>query len=219
MTDYKSLLFQRDIVKNVFRLTILTLMVLTTLFSLWAAFVFSRRLTRPVRDLVEGTLAVAAGDLDKKIPVSERDDFSMLALSFNTMTKRLSDTRAEREQARRQLQQEHDYLHVVLEHLSSGVITLDETALSAGSIPPPAIFCGTRCWDRSANPSPNSATTCRHCNPFLDMVQTHWQDMQTGHEWQSEITLNTDKGRLILVCRGASLPVGVIRPTRFGIGI
>lgn len=207
--EYKSLLYQRDALKGMFRLMIIVIMVLTTLFSLWAAFVFSRRLTRPVRTLVEGTLAVAAGDLEKKLPVSERDDFSMLARSFNTMTKRLSDARVEREHARRQLQQEHDYLHVVLEHLSSGVITLDET----GTI---------RRVNSAANhilrqPLPDYVgktltalgETLLALQPFVDMVQTHWQAMLTGREWQAEITLNTDNGHVILVCRGACLPPGL----------
>lgn len=206
--DYKSLLFQRDIIKNVFRLMILVIMVLTTMFSLWAAFVFSRRLTRPVRTLVEGTLAVAAGDLDKKIPVSERDDFSMLARSFNTMTKRLSDAKTEREQARRQLQQEHDYLHVVLEHLSSGVITLDETGVIRRVNSAASNILHQPLLGHVGKTLPALTDTLPKLHPFLDMVQTHLKGMESGNEWQSEITLDTEEGRLILVCRGASLPVG-----------
>lgn len=207
--EYTSLVYQRDVLKNMFRLMIIVIMVLTTLFSLWAAFVFSRRLTRPVRTLVEGTLAVAAGDLDKKLPVSERDDFSILARSFNTMTKRLSDARVEREQARRQLQQEHDYLHVVLEHLSSGVITLDEASTirrvnsAANSILRQPLL------DQVGKTLSELGDKLPALQPFIDMVQTHWQDMLTGREWQAEITLNTEDGRVILVCRGASLPQGV----------
>ena len=206
--EYKSLLFQRDVLKSAFSLMILVIMVLTTLFSLWAAFVFSRRLTRPVRDLVEGTLAVAAGDLDKKIPVSEGDDFSMLARSFNTMTKRLSDARSEREQARRQLQQEHDYLHVVLEHLSSGVITLDEDSIIRRVNTAASSILSTALLEQVGKPLTQLNDDLPQLQPFLDIVKTHWQDMQAGQEWQAEITLNTDKGRLILVCRGASLPLG-----------
>ena len=208
LLDYTSQLHDRNIVKNIFRLTILSLMVLSTLFSLWAAFVFSRRITRPVRNLVEGTLAVAAGDLDKKIPVSARDDFSMLAMSFNTMTKRLSDARGEREQARRQLQQEHDYLHVVLEHLSSGVLTLDENGIVRRANSAASNILQQPLLGQVGKPLAELGTDLPTLQPFLDMVQTHWQDMQTGQEWQAEITLNTDKGRLILVCRGASLPTG-----------
>ncbi len=207
--EYKSLVYQRDALKNMFRLMIVVIMVLTTLFSLWAAFVFSRRLTSPVRTLVEGTLAVAAGDLDKKLPVSERDDFSILARSFNTMTKRLSDARVEREQARRQLQQEHDYLHVVLEHLSSGVITLDEIGTvrrvnsAANSILRQPLL------DHVGKTLRELGDNLPALQPFIDMVSTHWQDMLTGREWQAEITLNTDNGRVILVCRGACLPQGL----------
>ncbi|OQX15945.1 MAG: PAS domain-containing sensor histidine kinase [Thiothrix lacustris] len=207
--EYKSLVYQRGVLKNMFRLMIVVIMVLTTLFSLWAAFVFSRRLTSPVRTLVEGTLAVAAGDLDKKLPVSERDDFSILARSFNTMTKRLSDARVEREHARRQLQQEHDYLHVVLEHLSSGVITLDETGTirrvnsAANSILQQPLL------DHVGKTLNELGEKLPALQPFIDRVQTHWQDMLTGREWQAEITLNTDNGRVILVCRGAYLPQGL----------
>ncbi|MEZ5447855.1 MAG: HAMP domain-containing protein [Thiolinea sp.] len=84
--DYKGINFQRDLFKKAFRGVLLLAIVLSVLFALWAAFIFSRRLTRPVRDLVEGTLAVASGDLQKKLPVSDRDDFSLLARSFNAMT-------------------------------------------------------------------------------------------------------------------------------------
>lgn len=207
--EYKSLVYQRDIIKNMFRLMIVVIMVLTTLFSLWAAFVFSRRLTRPVRTLVEGTLAVAAGDLEKKLPVSERDDFSMLARSFNTMTKRLSDARGEREQARRQLQQEHDYLHVVLEHLSSGVITLDETGIIRRVNSAASSILRQSLLDQVGKTLSELGENLPLLQPFIDIVQTHRQDMAAGQEWQAEITLNTEEGHVILVCRGASLPQGV----------
>lgn len=204
--EYKALNFQRNATKDAFRLMIVVIMVLTVLFALWAAFIFSRRLTRPVRTLVEGTLAVAAGDLQKKLPVSEKDDFSLLARSFNTMTKRLSDAQQEREQTRRQLQQEHDYLHVVLEHLSSGVITLDEAGIirrvnsAAGSIlrHPLLAYVG--------KPLAEVLSDMPALHPFLQVVQPRLA-VQGGAEWQSEITLATESGRQLLVCRGAPLPV------------
>lgn len=203
--EYGNLVYQRDAIKDAFRLTILVIMVLTTLFSLWAAFVFSRRLTRPVRTLVEGTLAVAAGDLDKKIPVSERDDFSLLARSFNTMTKRLSDARQEREQARRQLQQEHDYLHVVLEHLSSGVITLDENGVVRRINSAASNILRQPLQEHVGKTLPELSAALPKLQAFLNTAQAHLQAANTA-DWQSEITLTTEEGKLILVCRGAPLP-------------
>jgi len=206
--EYKSLSYQRNQIKDAFRLTLLMVMVLTVLFSLWAAFMFSRRLTQPVRTLVEGTLAVAAGDLEKKLPVYARDDFSLLARSFNTMTKRLSDAQQEREQARHQLQQEHDYLNVVLEHLSSGVMTLDESMTvrrvnsAAGTIlrQPLQAYVGQTLLEL--------CDTVLALKPFLEAVRP-WLLKTAEGEWQTEIALEHREGRQLLVCRGAALPADV----------
>ncbi len=203
--EYKFLNFQRNAIKSAFRLMILVIMVLTVLFALWAAFIFSRRLTRPVRTLVEGTLAVAAGDLQKKLPVSERDDFSLLASSFNTMTNRLSDAQQEREQARRQLQQEHDYLNVVLEHLSSGVITLDTDGVvrrvntAAGNI------LGQNLQELVGKPFAHLCTGWPMLHTLCDVVSPYLQ-AETAGEWQAEVSLTQNGGRQLLVCRGAPLP-------------
>ncbi|MBK8452847.1 MAG: ATP-binding protein [Thiofilum sp.] len=202
--EYKELRFQRELIKDSFRLTLFVIMVLTVLFALWAAFVFSRRLTNPVRVLVEGTLAVAAGDLDKKLPVLERDDFSSLARSFNTMTRRLSAAQQEREQARRQLQQEHDYLFVVLEHLTSGVITLDDQLViqrinSAASTIlelPLQQFVGKTLQE--------AAQCCNEIAPLVQVVQPYLKIDTT--EWQAEVHLEFKGKRRTLACRGAGLP-------------
>jgi nitrogen fixation/metabolism regulation signal transduction histidine kinase len=183
-------------------LTLFLIMVLTVLFSLWAAFLFSRRLTQPVRTLVEGTLAVAAGDLDKKLPVSDRDDFSLLARSFNTMTNRLSDARQEREQARRMLQQEHDYLSVVLEHLSSGVMTLDESGIIRRLNTAAGHMLQVAVGDCVGQNLASVCTVAPHLVPFQQAVAHRLG----SPEWQEEITLDAQKGRQLLVCRGAALP-------------
>lgn len=204
--QFKSLNYQRELLTDAFRLTLLLVMVVTVLFALSAAFMFSRRLTMPVRTLVEGTLAVAAGDLDKKLPVSNRDDFSLLARSFNTMTQRLSEARQEREQARRQLQQEHDYLHVVLEHLSSGVMTLDGGGIirrmntAAGDmLQLSSVECVGYDFNKVCAQTP-------HLQPFKAAIERHVNAERPQLDWQEEITLHTQDGRLLLVCRGASLP-------------
>jgi nitrogen fixation/metabolism regulation signal transduction histidine kinase len=199
---YKSIEFQRERVADAFRLTLFLIMVLTVLFSLWAAFLFSRRLTQPVRTLVEGTLAVAAGDLDKKLPVSDRDDFSLLARSFNTMTNRLSDARQEREQARRMLQQEHDYLSVVLEHLSSGVMTLDESGIIRRLNTAAGHMLQVAVGDCVGQNLASVCTVAPHLVPFQQAVAHRLG----SPEWQEEITLDAQKGRQLLVCRGAALP-------------
>jgi len=201
--EYRTISFNQEGLKNTFRLALLVISVLTVLFSLWAAFLFSRRLTQPVRDLVEGTLAVASGDLQKKLPVSDRDDFSLLARSFNTMTKRLSSVQQEREQARRQLQQEHDYLFVVLEHLSSGVVTLDEEQVIRRVNSAASLILGQP-LDKYLGQHLSEAFSTEALKGFL-LALKPWLD-QPQTDWQAEINVPSERGRRVLVCRGAGLP-------------
>lgn len=202
--EYKEISFGREILKQAFRVALAIIIVLSVLFALWAAFIFSRRLTQPVRDLVEGTLAVASGDLEKKLPVSNRDDFSLLARSFNTMTKRLSNVQEEREQARKQLQQEHDYLDVVLEHLSSGVVTLDENRVIRRVNSSASRILNEPMQEQVGQ---GFETVCEQSvalKPFLQALQPWLQ--HPDQDWLSEIDLSADGRRKVLMCRGASLP-------------
>lgn len=57
--------------------------------GLLVAFFMGRFLARPIERLVQGTERVSQGDLDFKIEVLGRDEFSRLATSFNGMTRQL----------------------------------------------------------------------------------------------------------------------------------
>ena len=202
--EYKSISYNREALKDALRMALLVIAILTVLFSLWAAFIFSRRLTQPVRDLVEGTLAVASGDLKKKLPVSDRDDFSLLARSFNTMTKRLFSVQEEREQARRQLQKEHDYLDVVLEHLSSGVVTLDGNMIIRRINSAASQILGHSMQNQVGLSFGEACRNLERLQPFVDALSP-WL-AAPEQDWQAEVVLASDQGRQVLVCRGAGLP-------------
>jgi len=203
--EYKSFDQQRQIIKNSFRLLLLIIMILTVLFAVWAAFVFSSRMTTPVRTLVEGTLAVASGDLGKKLPVSERDDFSLLARSFNTMTTRLSDAKRDSEMSRQQVQRQHDYLNTVMEHITSGVITLDDDCVirRINSASEQILKVSL-----SAYVGKSFRELCSNSTELKPLIDTINPFLSAGKkEWQVDVTLHTEgAGRKILVCRGASLP-------------
>lgn len=203
--EYKSFDQQRQIIKNSFRLLLLIIMILTVLFAVWAAFVFSSRMTSPVRTLVEGTLAVASGDLGKKLPVSERDDFSLLARSFNTMTTRLSDAKHDSEMSRQQVQRQHDYLNTVMEHITSGVITLDDDCVIRRINSASEQILNV---SLSAYVGKSFRELCANSMELKPLIETISPFLSTGKkEWQVDVTLHTEgAGRKILVCRGASLP-------------
>ena len=52
--------------------------------SVWAAFYSARRLSAPIRDLAEGTAAIARGDYTKNLPVESNDEIGFLVSSFNS---------------------------------------------------------------------------------------------------------------------------------------
>jgi two-component system NtrC family sensor kinase len=55
------------------------------LLAVAVSYVFSRRLSTPVRALVEASRRVAAGDLGARVPVTSNDEIGELGSSFNTM--------------------------------------------------------------------------------------------------------------------------------------
>ena len=58
-----------------------------------ATLIFSRKLTKPLNELVKGATAVAKGDLDYHINVKSNDELEFLTFSFNKMTYSLGKTR------------------------------------------------------------------------------------------------------------------------------
>jgi len=65
--------------------------------GLFASAVLSRRLTRPLRSLAEGTEALGRGDLGIQVPVSASGEVGDLQRAFNRMSARLAELEAERE--------------------------------------------------------------------------------------------------------------------------
>jgi len=207
--DYQEISFNRNLTKKSFRTTLLLIMLLSILFSVWAAFMYSLRLTKPIRELLEGTMAVASGNLQKKLPVTAKDDFSLLARSFNTMTARLSTAQRESEQSRLQVQQQHDYLNIVLDNLTSGVITLDDdwvirrvnTAAEQLFHSPLRQFRGESLQTLFSE--------IDGLSPLCDIVLPYLTTDSTQKEWQTETNLFFDGAKHTIVCRGAVLPESI----------
>jgi two-component system nitrogen regulation sensor histidine kinase NtrY len=71
------------------------------LVAVTAAVVLSGRIAEPVRELAEGARRVAAGDLERTVPVSGAGEVAELASAFNQMTTELRDSRERLLQAER----------------------------------------------------------------------------------------------------------------------
>ncbi len=122
---YRELAFLRRPLKASFTLTLSLALVLTVLAAIWAALVTARRVVAPLRELAEGTRAVAAGDLETQVGPSGHDEIGFLLASFNDMTRRLRAARDETRESQGELEAQRAYLEAVLSRLSNGVLTLD----------------------------------------------------------------------------------------------
>jgi signal transduction histidine kinase len=67
------------------------------------ATLLSRRISRPIKKLVEGTIRISKGDFSHKIEIGSGDEIGDLARSFNEMSSRLLATRDEMEEAHKKL--------------------------------------------------------------------------------------------------------------------
>ena len=72
--------------------------------STLAIYLFSRRVTRPIKQLTDHALKIANGSLDEQIPVESRDEIGQLASSFNEMAHALKGNIGEKERLLAQLQ-------------------------------------------------------------------------------------------------------------------
>ncbi|MFM8396005.1 MAG: ATP-binding protein, partial [Acidobacteriota bacterium] len=113
----------------------LALMTLLVLFiAFWMAINVSRSIAEPVQRLAEATARIRRGELDYHATVVGDDELATLARSFNEMTTELSENRRQLQQSaddlqviNRQLLERRQYIETILQSLSAGVISLDET--------------------------------------------------------------------------------------------
>jgi adenylate cyclase len=75
-------------------LSVVVAVVVAFTISLELTVLMSRSVLRPVRDLIEATERVKAGDFSARVPVISGDELGTLALSFNQMMRGLAEREA-----------------------------------------------------------------------------------------------------------------------------
>ncbi|MDH5784249.1 MAG: ATP-binding protein [Chromatiales bacterium] len=205
-TKYRELSFLRQPLKYSFTLTLSLVLLLSLLTAVWAAFFSARRLVAPIRDLAEGTRAVAEGDYDMRLPLPGKDELGFLVRSFNDMTRKLSRARDSAQKSQAQAEEQRAYLEAVLACLSSGVFTLNQhgelrTANSAA-----AAILGIELSEISGLTLEEAALKYPQIEPLLETIASH---LGPEHgSWQAEVTLFGEGGRRVLISRGSPLQRG-----------
>jgi two-component system nitrogen regulation sensor histidine kinase NtrY len=96
---------------------LLSTVLLASLLAVVAAFV-ARTVARPLRELVGATARIAAGDYDTRLEARTRDEVADLVGGFNSMASSLATQREDLERRR-------DYMERLLQHATTGVISVD----------------------------------------------------------------------------------------------
>ena len=124
--EYKELSYLREQLKFSF-IIILTLVLLFSVFSaVWAAFYSARTLAAPIKDLAQGTRAIAKGNYNTKLPIPSNDELGFLVASFNDMTDKISQARDTAKNSQKESESQQIYLETILSRLSSGVIVFNK---------------------------------------------------------------------------------------------
>ncbi len=197
--------YLRKPLKASFILT-LTVVLLLSLLAAWYGAIFTaQRLVQPIQDLVQGTRAVAQGDLDTKLPLTSHDEMGFLVHSFNDMTRRLRRAREDQRRAQQAAETERANLAVILARLSTGVISLEadwrvRTANRAASM-----ILGEDIESRVGAPldavGREAASLARQ---FADACRLRITSGDT--EWREQFTFEAPTGRRILMCACTPLP-------------
>lgn len=204
-TRYSESLFLSEPLEASFTMALAVVLLMALFTALYGALVFARRLVAPIRSLVAGTRALAAGHLDTRLPVISRDDIGALVESFNDMAARLETASKQAARNAEQIESARASLATVLARLTAGVIVTDaDQRLRMANDAAEALLhadlrgsTGQRLEDLSeAQPQ---------LRPFFEACATHNRAAPAG--WREQLTLPGEAGgRRVLMCSAAPLP-------------
>jgi two-component system nitrogen regulation sensor histidine kinase NtrY len=116
--DYFQLRILHQPIFRSYVLALILIGLVVVMLASWFGLYLARGITAPIRLLAEGTHAIAAGNLNYRIPQVGDDEIAHLVGSFNRMTADLRASRAELDHRRR-------YIETLLRNVSAGVAGLD----------------------------------------------------------------------------------------------
>jgi two-component system phosphate regulon sensor histidine kinase PhoR len=154
--------------------------------SLAGAFLFSRSLTRPMKELIRASRQVAAGDFSARVRVRSADEWKDLATSFNAMT-------AEVKTLFEDLKKRQEELDNIMATMQEGLLVLDWTGkITLGNRSAKALIGqealeGKHFWE------------VVRLTPFVDLIRRVKEEKKSSAE---EVLF----GEKSILCRAAFLP-------------
>ncbi len=183
---------------------VLSLVLLLSIFgTVWIAFFVASRLVSPLNHLIEGTIAVSQGNYSTKLPITYMDELGILVQSFNDMTDKIAQARDDVKHSQQLADSQRNYLEVVLERLSSGVISVDMKMKLRTANPAAAMIMElplNELLGQTLIQLQKDYSILRPlCNAIYPYLANYAQD------WKKEIILFGARGRKTLMCQGTQL--------------
>lgn len=202
--QFTELAFLRTALKYSFTLTLSLVLLISILASVYGAFFSARRLIVPIQQLMQGTRAVARGDLDTRLPVPAHDEIGFLVNSFNEMTQRLASARQEARSSEQQVESERRKLEVILARLSTGVVSLEADLRIRTANEAAGAILGFDLEEHVSESLVELAASRPQLAQFLEVASAH---LDAGTmDWREQIVLRGDTGRRVLMCACSELP-------------
>jgi len=201
--EYEKLQYLRRPLTFSFVLTLSLVTLMTLLIALLIAIYLARRLVAPLRDLAEGTQAVAQGDYGKQLPVTSGDELGVLVSSFNRMTQEISSAQTAVRNSQFEAEKQSAYLETVLAHLSSGVMSFDNNRQLRTHNAAAERILHTLLGTFVESSIAEMIKALPAAEPLLNMIDQGISDDVS--EWQKEISINSPLGQQTLVCSGTKL--------------
>lgn len=114
MADMENVFEQMDQINQIFITGTVIALGITAILGILLA----RTITRPMSDMRKQALAMAKGNFSRKVKVYGDDEIGQLAVTFNSLTKKLQESQSSTEGERRKLSS-------VLANMTDGVISTD----------------------------------------------------------------------------------------------
>ncbi|MFH1887620.1 MAG: ATP-binding protein [Pseudomonadota bacterium] len=130
--EYQQTQMLKKPIQTSFYITLSIVSLVIVFCAIWFGLYLSKTLTVPIAALAEGTRRVAGGDLWFSLKKTADDEMGSLVDAFNQMTRDLRNSRQQLEYNAHQLAEQNEelekrrqYMAVVLDNVSTGVISTD----------------------------------------------------------------------------------------------
>jgi two-component system, NtrC family, nitrogen regulation sensor histidine kinase NtrY len=126
---YKVIEDRQGRLQILFALAYLEIVLLVMIGAAWLGLVSAGRISGPIGLLAQAAERVRSGDMNARVEqVGGSDEIAALGTTFNKMTGELQFQRIAIEQAREEAESRSAFIRAVLEGVSAGVVSLDDSA-------------------------------------------------------------------------------------------